>query len=254
VRNVLSAAPRDIPIRDLTFRVFSSTRPESSSAPAYVIVHGIGVSHRYSEPLHEVLAAEADVHSIDLPGFGGLPKPKQNLTVEQMARALGEALDVIGVTNAVLIGHSMGSQWVVELALQRPDLAASVVVIGPVTDDRHRSALAQAVALGLDTLGESPMANVKIFTDYLRCGPVWYSRQLQHMLAYRLEEKVGELAVSLLVMRGGNDPIAGTQWCRRIRDSAPTASLAIVPGHHHVVQYTAPRAVASAITSLVTTA
>ncbi|MGC5224005.1 alpha/beta fold hydrolase [Micromonospora sp. DT81.3] len=253
VRKGLSPASLDVPIRDLLFRVFASTRPENASAVPYVIVHGIGVSHRYSSPLHDTLAAEADVYSVDLPGFGGLPKPKRDLTIEEMAGALGEALDAIGVKDAVLIGHSMGTQWVVELALQRPDLASSVVVIGPVTDDRHRSVLAQSAALGIDTLGEPPIANAIIFTDYLRSGPVWYSTQLRHMLAYRLEDKVGDLAVPLLVMRGGKDPIAGTEWCRRVRDSAPRGSLVLVPGHHHVVQYTAPRAVASAITALVTT-
>jgi pimeloyl-ACP methyl ester carboxylesterase len=60
--------------------------------------------------------------------------------------------------------------------------------------------------------------------------------------------------VPLLVMRGGKDPIAGVDWCRRVRDSARRGSLVVVPGHHHVVQYTAPRAVASAITSFVAAA
>jgi pimeloyl-ACP methyl ester carboxylesterase len=167
------------------FRFFSSAGPAGSGIP-YVIVHGIGVSHRYSVPLHDTLAAEADVYSVDLPGFGGLPKPADDLTVEEMARRLGVALERIGVTTAVLIGHSMGTQWVVELALQHPELAASVVVIGPVADDRFRSVVAQSVALGRDTLGEPPVANVIVFTDYVRSGPVWYTRQLRHMLAYRL--------------------------------------------------------------------
>ena len=171
-----------------------------------------------------------------------------------MAGALGEALERLGITRAVLIGHSMGTQWVVELARQRPELAASVVVIGPVVDDRFRSVLAQSVALGRDTLGEPPLTNVIVFTDYLRAGPIWYTRQLRHMIAYRLEERVGDLAVPLLVIRGGKDPIVGVTWARRVRDSARAGSLVSVPGHHHVVQYTAPRAVASAITAFVASA
>ncbi|HEX5856511.1 MAG TPA: alpha/beta hydrolase [Microbacterium sp.] len=249
-----TTATRSVDVDGAAFRFFFSKGPAGSSGIPYVIVHGIGVSHRYSVPLHDTLAAEADVYSVDLPGFGGLPKPSVDLTVEEMARRLGVALERIGVTTGVLIGHSMGTQWVVELALQRPELAASVVIIGPVVDDRFRSVVAQSVALGRDTFGEPPLTNAVVFTDYLRAGPVWYTVQLRHMLAYRLENRVGALGVPLLVMRGGKDPIAGVEWCRRVRDSARMGSLVAVPGHHHVVQYTAPRAVASAITSFVAAA
>jgi pimeloyl-ACP methyl ester carboxylesterase len=51
----------------------------------------------------------------------------------------------------------------------------------------------------------------------------------------------------VVILRGGRDPIAGPDWCRRLRDSAQHGVLIVVPGHHHVVQYSAPRAVASAI-------
>jgi pimeloyl-ACP methyl ester carboxylesterase len=254
----VSPAPRTttttqkVEVDGLQFRIFGSLGPQRSSGIPFVIVHGIGVSHRYSVPLHDVLAAGSEVYSVDLPGFGGLPKPRRDLTVEAMATALGRALDAIGIDRAVLIGHSMGTQWVTELALRRPELAASVVAIGPVVDDRHRSVLAQSVALGIDTLGEPPMPNVIVFTDYIRSGPIWYNTQLRHMLAYRLEDRVSELSQPLLVMRGGRDPIAGIEWCRRLRDRAGSGSLVVVPGHNHIVQYTAPRAVASAITSLVT--
>ncbi|HWI31787.1 MAG TPA: alpha/beta hydrolase [Microbacterium sp.] len=231
----------------LVFRVLSSLRSPDSRGATYVIVHGIGVSHRYSARLHEQLAQTGDVHSVDLPGFGGLPKPPLSLTVPAMARALGEALTEIGVQGAVLIGHSMGSQWVVELAVQRPALAMCVVAIGPVTDSEHRSMLAQTAALARDTLGEPPEVNALVFTDYLRCGPIWYTKQLRHMLSYPLEEKVASLPLPLLVIRGGSDPIAGMDWARRVRDAAATGSLVIVPRHRHVVQHTAPRAVASAI-------
>lgn len=238
---------RRLTVGGLSFRVLTSTRSRRTERPTYVIVHGIGASHRYSAPLHAQLSEAGDVHSIDLPGFGGLPKPPSSLGVPEMAHALGEVLTRIGVEGTVLIGHSMGSQWVVELAVQRPDLATSVVVIGPVTDDEHRSMLAQSIALARDTLGETPTVNAIVFTDYVRCGPVWYAKQLRHMLTYPLEDAVTSLAVPLLVIRGGNDPIAGVAWSRRVRDAASAGSLITVPGHRHVVQATAPRAVASAI-------
>jgi pimeloyl-ACP methyl ester carboxylesterase len=145
----------------------------------------------------------------------------------------------------------MGTQWVVELALQRPSLASHLVLIGPVSDDRHRTAFAQSIALAVDTLGEPIDGNALVFSDYLRCGPRWYLRQLREMLDYPLEERVGKAVAPIMIVRGGRDPIAGLAWARRLRDSAGSASLVVVPGHQHLVQHTAPRAVTGAIAAFV---
>lgn len=244
----------------MRFRVLSTARPTvqpgarpatSAPRPVYVLVHGIGASHRYFARLHDRLAQGADVHSVTLPGFAELPKPDFSPTVAEMSAALGDVLDRIGVTRAVLVGHSMGAQWVVELAVQRPDLTVGVVLMGPVADDRHRSALAQGVALAVDVAGETIPANAVVFADYTRSGPLWYFRQLPHMIAYPIEERIRLLTAPALVLRGGNDPVAGLEWCRRLRDAAPDGLLVQVPGHRHVVQFTAPAAVAGAIAAFV---
>ncbi|MCS5720789.1 alpha/beta hydrolase [Herbiconiux sp. CPCC 203407] len=248
---------RSVTVGEMEFRAFSTAPPPTrgdqvgaAAHPVHVLVHGIGASHRYLSRLHAELALHGEVHSIDLPGFGGLPKPGHSPSVAEMAKALGAALDLLGVPAGVLLGHSMGAQWVVELAVQRPDRATGVVIIGPVADDRHRSLPAQALALGIDILVEPPDVDVVVLLDYLRCGPAWFLRQSRPMLTYPIERRVADLAVPLLVMRGGLDPIAGIAWCRRLRDRAADGRLAVVPGHHHVVQHTAPRAVASAVLSL----
>ena len=229
------------------FRVLTTETSAALPGSPFVLIHGIGMSHRYLTKLHARLSEEADVHTIDLPGFGGLPKPGRDLDVEAMARLLGEVLDEIEVAPVVLVGHSMGSQWVVELAAQRPDLVRGVVAMGPVTDDRHRSLPAQAMALTLESLGEPPQINYQVFRDYLRCGPRWYLTQVRHMLRYPIEQRVAALTVPFLVLRGGDDPVAGVQWCRRLRDAAADGWMVQVPRHRHVVQQTAPRSVASAI-------
>ena len=229
----------------LNFRIVRS----SHAAPqrTFLLVHGIGMSHRYLRRLHAELALTHSVISIDLPGFGGLPRPSRDLDVRAMAGALATLLDRVAVTDAVAVGHSMGSQWVVELAVQRPDLVTHVVAMGPVADDHHRTAFAQARALALDVVGETPRANWQVLSDYVRCGIPWYLRQLRHMVAYPIEERAGLLTRPLLVLRGARDPIAGLSWCRRLRDAAPHAAVIEVPRGWHVVQDRAPRAVAGAI-------
>lgn len=227
------------------FRVFSTERP--GSGRAFLLVHGIGISHRLFSRLHGVLARHHSVHTVDLPGFGGLPKPASSPDVARMAEMLGGVVGDLGEEAAVAVGDSMGTQWVVELGAQRPDLVSHVATIGPVVDDRHRTAFAQALALGVDSTRETPSANVRVLTEYLRCGPRWYLRQLPHMLEYPMEERVGDLTQPLLVLRGGRDPIAGADWCAKLTRRAQRSRSVTVPGHPHLVQHTAPRAVASAL-------
>lgn len=242
---------RVVRLDDAFFRVVSGPTPAPPVGPAFVLVHGIGTSHRYLARLHRELARTDQVHSIDLPGFGGMPKPDAAMDVPDMAAALASVLDHLGLSSAVLVGHSMGSQWVVELAATRPDLAAGVVLIGPVADDARRTTLAQSAALFRDALREPFGANALVFADYARCGPVWFATQLRCMITYPIEERIRAIPVPLLVIRGGDDPIAGTEWCRRLRSAAPNGSFVVVPGNRHVVQYGAAPAVAGAIRAFI---
>ena len=223
----------------------------SGARPAIVLVHGIGTSHRYFSRLHHELESDGPVYSLDLPGFGGALKPSFSPTVREMALLLAGSLDELGVSGAVLIGHSMGAQWVVELALLRPDLVSRVVVVGPVTDSKHRSLAAQSRALAIDILGEPPLTNAVVFLDYLRCGPVYFLAQSKPMVTYPIDERVASLTQPMLVLRGGNDPIASEDWCRRLAARAPVGCLVTLPRNRHVVQFTAPRAVAGALRSFV---
>lgn len=217
----------------------------------YVLVHGIGVSHRYLELLHAELAKDADVHSIDLPGFGGLPKPAASPDIAETALLLAGALEALEIQGAILVGQSMGAEWVTELAALRPDLASGVVLIGPVTDDSARNLALQSLRLAKDITGEPLDTNLLVFVDYLRCGVIWYLRHTRFMIPYRIEDRVADLTMPLLIIRGAKDPVAPLDWCRRLRARARNGSLVVIPGRYHNVHHSAPRAVASAIRAFV---
>lgn len=238
---------RRVDIGELAFRLWESPRPIGSDLPSVILVHGIGMSHRYLMRLHDLLAVSTRVVSIDLPGFGGLPKPLHDVDVPEMGRALAATVASLGEERIVLVGHSMGAQWVAEAAADPIIPVAAVVAIGPVVDERNRTLGAQARALAVDTLGETPRTNAIVFGDYIRCGIRWYLMQVRHMLAHRTEDAYRALTVPVLVIRGGADPVAGREWSRRLRDAARISRLVEVPRRHHVVQESAPRAVASAV-------
>lgn len=211
------------------------------------MVHGIGMSHRYFNRLQSELIHHGHTHVLDLPGFGGTPKPGQQLEVEDYAAVIGEALDAGGIRSCVLIGHSMGAQFVTELALQRPDLVSELVLIGPVTDSAHRSVIWHTLALGRDSLMERPLTNAIVFTDYARCGLPWYFTELPVMLKYRLHERLPQVTQPVLIIRGSNDPISRHPWCSRLAATARDGRLVVIPGQPHVAHRGGAREITEAI-------
>jgi len=244
---------RTLPIRSLTvdgyeFRV-SSTPADAAAASStpFVLVHGIGMSHRYLRRLATELAPHGTVHSLDLPGFGGTATPTKALSVEDHAILLGRLLDRIDVPRAVLVGHSMGAQLVTELARIRPDLAEAIVLVGAVTDPTRANAFTQGRDLARDSLRESPLGNFLTIAAYVRCGPRWFLATLPTMLDYRTDLALAAVRAPTLVLRGDHDPVSRQNWCRTLADAAPSGELVAIAGKRHLVQFTAAAQTAAAI-------
>ena len=196
----------DIRLGQLQGRAYATAghRPGAT----FVLLHGIGMSHRYFRKLRAALDAVGTAFALDLPGFGATPKPHHALSVAEYAQFTGRMLDALDINSCVLVGHSMGAQFAVELAAQRPSLVSHLVLIGPVVDSRRRTLLQQGLALARDSIRERPSTNAIVFGDYARCGPRRYLAELGAMLGYPTEDRIGSVQAPVLVMRGARDPIA----------------------------------------------
>jgi pimeloyl-ACP methyl ester carboxylesterase len=212
-------------------------------APAYVLVHGIGVSARYFRPLAEVLERDSHVLVPDLPGFGRSPDPDRALGVAELADVVAALVTDRGLTAPVLVGHSMGAQIVTEVLATRPGIAAGAVLIGPVVDDAARSGPHQAVRLARDSAHEPTRVNAIIVTDYARCGPRRYLATLPHMLGYPIHERLPLVAEPVVVVRGEHDRVAPRDWVHRLAALAPRGRAEEVPGAGHVAMYVDPERV-----------
>ncbi|MCU1530673.1 MAG: alpha/beta hydrolase [Arthrobacter sp.] len=232
--------------------VYSLSGPVTASAgPVFVLLHGIGLSHRYYRRLQTLLAGRGDTHSIDLPGFGAAAKPDRQMSVTEYAAVIASTLETLGTGPVVIVGHSMGAQFAAELAVLRPDLVSHVVLIGPVVDSARRSVLRQTLALGLDSIMESPSGNAMVFTDYVRSGLRWYLTELPVMMSYDLEARLSKVIHPVLVVRGSRDPVATRSWCLRLTAVAPNGRFVEVPGKPHIVQHGAAARTAAGILSLI---
>ena len=117
-------------------RIHSRLRDVMTNRDPIVLVHGLGIGSSYFVPLAARLSHHAPVFAPDLPGHGPSDHDARPLDVRQLARALGEWMEVMGLRRAVLVGHSFGCQVALHLAAARPEFASRLVLIGPTAETR----------------------------------------------------------------------------------------------------------------------
>ena len=103
----------------------------AGSGEPLVLLHGIGESHVGWRPVLDRLAADFDVIAIDLPGFGRSPALPGRVapTAGNLATAVNEALDGLGVDTYHVAGYSLGARIAIHLA--GTDRVRSVIAIAP---------------------------------------------------------------------------------------------------------------------------
>lgn len=229
-------------------RRYAPSQDGGSPRPlTFLLVHGIGVSPNYFARLSEQLRPDGVVYAVELPGFGGTPRPDRAVSIDDFADLLAAFCQAWSLDNPVLVGHSMGTQIVTEMAVRNPALSDRVVLMGSVVDPKAPTPFGQGFRLFRDMLVEPPSANWIVLMDYLRCGPRWYLTELPAMLTYPLEQRLPYLQAFTLVVRGARDPVAPAEWSDRIAELVPRSVRLEVPKAAHVVQHRAAPLVAAAI-------
>ena len=105
------------------------TYSDEGSGPPLVFVHGVGTSGELWAADLAPLAADHRVIVYDRRGYGGSsPSPRDWRAHRDDAIGLIEAL---GAAPAALVGYSGGAIVALDLALERPDLVASLVLLDP---------------------------------------------------------------------------------------------------------------------------
>lgn len=242
--------PRAESVDDLGL-VLNRFTHDDVDGPNFVMVHGLGVSSAYFEPLAEQLADAGTVWLVDLPGYGASPKPDRDVPLRDHARTLGAVLDAAGIEDPILIGHSFGCQVVSELADQRPELADRLVLLSPTINPARRSAFTQLIDLMHDFWLEPPRADAFGLYSYFLTGRVrYYLAQVPHMIADEVEGRLSRIQTPTLVVVGERDPIVPQRWAQQVATLLENGRLEVVPGAH-VIMYTAAARIAELIEEFV---
>jgi pyruvate dehydrogenase E2 component (dihydrolipoyllysine-residue acetyltransferase) len=104
----------------------------SGAGAPILLLHGFGGDLNNWLFNIDALSGSGPVFAIDLPGHGGSTKAIARPGMEALAVAVVEFMDALKLSEAHLIGHSMGGAVAGLVALQEPRLVRSLTLISPV--------------------------------------------------------------------------------------------------------------------------
>lgn len=228
-------------------RVLVVERSGTQNDHAFVLVHGIGMGHRVFRGLADELDRAGTVYAIDLPGFGDAPEPSVSLDMPESGDLLATFVQTLPQAHRILVGHSMGTQVVVEAVVRHPGIVERVVLIAPTVNAAERTAARQAWRMVQDLAVESPKVLAIGLIHYIKAGPAWFVRKLRQMLDHKIEERLPSVNVPSLVLRGEVDRVCPRDWVQRVAELIPDASMREVDGRGHEAMIRSPEPVASMI-------
>ena len=239
--------------------------------PSVLFIHGTTLDHRMWRTQVEAFAPRFDVITYDGRGFGRSAAPTGPFCHYQDAEAL---LDHLGVKRALVVGHSSGGLYTLELALARPDLVAGCGLIcsglgagAPFPADlqalmaQMRSAAAEGgvdaarpiwSACALFTAARQiPQVRDEldaILADY--SGWYWLHGSPSGNLAPPAHERLEDIAVPALVIDGGRDHPYSNAIAETLSTRLPRATLLRLPHAGHMANMEDPAAVTRALEQL----
>lgn len=223
------------------------TESGTVGGPVFVLVHGIGMGHRVFRDLAEKLGETGRVYAVDLPGFGDSPEPPKAHSMQESGDLIAEFMRGEGLYGAVLVGHSMGTEVVVEAVARHPEITNRIVLIAPTVNARERTAAWQSWRMVQDLFGESPKVIWLGLIQYAKAGPFWFIRKLRIMLDHEVEATYPRVAASALVLRGEKDKVCPRDWVTQVTRLLPDATMREIAGRGHEAMIRSPQPVASMI-------
>ena len=257
------------------------------SAPPMMLVHGLGDDADTWAHLIPALSQTHHVIALDLPGFGRSEKPNRAYTLSFFESVVLELMDTQQISQAVLVGHSLGAMICHTIALNHPELVNKLVLLDGSLVARAQKLNRTTLMFLIPGLGEwlynsmrrDPQAayaslapyyadmqhlpesdrqflfqrvNERVWSDEQRRAFLSTLRNLASVLANQkdLPTRLAQIKISTLGIWGEQDAINLVDNGRALAEQQPNTQLVIIPNAGHNVQQEKPQAVIKAITSI----
>ena len=255
---------------------------ERGSGAPLLLLHGNGsmIQDFESSGLIDLAAKNYRVIVFDRPGFGHSDRPRNVVwTPAAQAELINSALHRLGISHAIVLGHSWGASVAVALALKYPKLVQGLVLASgyyyPTLRPDVVALSAPAVPLLGDILGYTlspivsrlmwPLLMAKIFGPRsvpkkfegfpkemaLRPSQIHASAAESALMipdAFHFRDEYSNLKMPVVIVAGDEDRLVDTDaQSTRLHRDVPQSRFHRVPGTGHMIHQTATGVVMAAI-------
>jgi 3-oxoadipate enol-lactonase len=219
--------------------------------PAVLLVHGLGGTSNFYQVQAEALAERFRVIRVDSAGAGRSPVA-DGIDIASHADDLAALLDALDVPAAAVVGHSMGTLVVRDLAARYPGKVSALALLGAVREpaeagrqaQRDRAAVLRekgtaavapgvvANALSETTRREKPEVAAFVRELVMRQDAEGYARNCE-ALATATDPGPVAAGLPLLLVTGSDDKVGPPDASREIADVHGSATVEVLPGVGH---------------------
>ncbi len=224
---------------------------QDAAAPTLVLSSGLGGSARFWGPQLPALTDDYRVVVYDQSGSGRSPATlADDYSIAEMARELLALLDSLDIQRCHFIGHALGGLVGLELALQRPQLLQSQVLINAWSSPNPHSARCFAVRKNL-LRDSGPAAYVQaqaLFlypADWIAANSAQLAEDDAHALAhfpeptnllrriaalqgFDVEAQLSAIHTPTLLIANRDDMLVPWQRSQHLADALPNGELALL--------------------------
>lgn len=125
----IASGALDIPSQWLKVKGLDIHYKRLGEGPPVILLHGHGNDwHEWRNNVTHI-ALDHQVYALDTPGFGMSQRYELPLTVPWSVDFLADFMDILGIPQASLIGHSLGGLVAVSFALRFPDRVSRLALV-----------------------------------------------------------------------------------------------------------------------------
>jgi pimeloyl-ACP methyl ester carboxylesterase len=223
---------------------------EGGSGAALVCLHG-GGGLRLA-PAHDILARDHRVIAIEMPGFGASPENTRSASIEDLARTMNDAVSALHIGQHSLMGTSFGSKVALWMAILRPELVDSIVLIspaaireqkGPVPTHVTPEEAARLLYAHPERQPKTPSPPREIVAKHAALT----SRLLGPPRDAPFEARLATLPHPVLALFGTADKVTPPEGAHLFREILPNCNIVMVYDAAHAIDADRPEALASIV-------
>jgi len=247
--------------------------------PVLVMLHGNGtlLQDLTLSGIVDAAAQKFRVICFDRPGFGHSSRPRTVIwSPDRQGQLLCDALSRIGVTQAIVLGHSWGTLVALAMAARNNRLVRGLVLISGYYFPTWRVDVMIASVAAIPIVGDVLRYTISPISSWLALPlfakkafaptsvPDIVKREYPRLLLIRPEQlrAVAEEAALMIpaaaalslaykrircptaIVAGQDDHIVKSEQAERLKEVLPHATLTSVPGSGHMLHYFVPKEIA----------